>query len=87
MCHSPEVRSILLANAGQSVGPIDIAVEDWDMMFRAVTDRLLAQCTDGLLATPCLLQVPPSASAIQTVVLECVEALEQLHRALKLQRS
>ena len=86
MCNTPGASTIVMTKAGHRIVQADIGVEDWDMMFRAVTDRL-TQCAAELLTTPCLLKAPQPASAVQAVVLECVEALGHLHTALKQQRS
>lgn len=65
---------------------MDIGREDWDMLFRAVTYRL-THCATSVATSVYLPPAPQSASSIQAVVLECVEALEQLHAALRQQRS
>lgn len=85
MCQIPEVSSLLPGIAGHRFGQAEIALEDWDMMFRAVTYRL-TQCATSVATSACLPPAPQSASAVQAVVLECVEALEQLHAALRQQR-
>lgn len=60
----------------------DIAVDDWDALFRAVLDRL-SQSVGKVKATTPELQQSDSAVLIQTTVLDCVRALNQLHSALK----
>lgn len=82
----PEASSKLPGHSGHRFGQTEIAVEDWDMLFRAVTDRL-TQCATSVATSACLPPAPQSASSIQAVVLECVEALEQLHAALGQQQS
>ena len=63
--------------------PGDIALEDWDDLFRAVQDRLKltvgVQLEDAAAAAPL---APLSAEHVQANVLECVAALEQLHRTI-----
>ena len=58
--------------------PTDIAMEDWDELFCAVKARLRLIGSERSSATP----EPPQRDAvvrIQASVLECVEALDQLH--------
>lgn len=65
---------------------IQESVQDWNMMFRAVEDRLTTAVGKVLVATPGL--APKTAAVlVQTIVLECVTALGQLHQALALERS
>lgn len=67
---------------------LDIEIEDWDILLRAVKLRLrLAVC--GLQAALPEPQAPPDVDAarkVQVIVLECVAALEQLHTALTQER-
>ena len=53
-----------------------IAIEDWDKLFQAVEARLGA----------CVAADTLIDDKIRVTVLECVEALEQLHGALTLER-
>jgi hypothetical protein len=59
----------------------DTVIEDWDELFDAVTARLRLITAERLAATT----GSPSdeADRIRARVLECAEALEQLHAALK----
>ncbi|MDE2627701.1 MAG: GGDEF domain-containing protein [Burkholderiales bacterium] len=63
------------------VASADVAIGDWDLLFRAVKDRLRA--TAGTLsaaaASPAACGAPAQA---QASVLECVAALDQLHLTL-----
>ncbi len=86
MCLSPVASGLLPANAGRTAGHMDIPVEDWDAMFRAVLERL-RQAAGEILVTAPVLQGPDPATLLQTIVLECVGALEQLHTALKHDRT
>lgn len=54
----------------------NISVEDWNNLFHAVETRLCACVAAGDLID----------DRIRVTVLECVEALEQLHSALTLER-
>ena len=58
--------------------PTDIAVEDWDDLFSAVKERLRRIASEQRAQTPGP-PAPDSVGRIQASVLECVEALEQLH--------
>ena len=60
----------------------DIAFADWDDLFDAVKERLRLTACRSLAAAPA---APSHAEAggPQASVLECVEALEQLHTTLK----
>ncbi|MEO5660127.1 MAG: hypothetical protein ABIQ90_10055 [Polaromonas sp.] len=60
----------------------DIAADDWDALFRAVLDKL-SQSVVQLEATNPELPSSHPAVLIKTTVLDCVEALSQLHAALK----
>jgi hypothetical protein len=67
----------------------DIAPDDWDVMFDAVQARLRRAVGEHLGGVP---QIPShsaglSASLVQATVLDCVSALDQLHAALKQERS
>ena len=53
-----------------------IAIEDWNKLFQAVEARLRARVAADKLID----------DTIRVAVLECVEALEQLHGALTLER-
>ena len=63
----------------------EIANDDWDAMFRAVELRLRQTVGERLAVMP-ELQPHHAAGRVQAIVLECVEALEQLHTALMLER-
>lgn len=74
-----------LAHAQQASSSLNTAVGDWDLMFRAVEERLRLAVGRVLVATPGL--EPQTATVlIQTIVLECVAALEHLHTALTHER-
>ena len=59
----------------------DAMIKDWDELFEAVTARLRLIAAERLATTT----ESPSDEAVhmRVHVLECVEALEQLHAALK----
>ncbi len=67
------------------VQPLDIPIGDWDDLFRAVKVRL--RLTVGeLLAATSQTQANNTAGRVPAIVLGCVEALDQLHTALTLER-
>lgn len=80
----PATVSVLpaFAAACEASQKIDIAVQDWDVMFCAVLDRL-SHSVDELAPAQTVLPMPDPACQHQAVVLECVQALAQLHTALK----
>jgi hypothetical protein len=65
----PDVTAI--TDATRFAGP-DIPADDWDLLFEAVLARLRRSA-----GTP-----PATAAAMREQVLDCVQALEQLHAAL-----
>ena len=62
---------------------------DWDSLFDAVSVRLIRTVGEDLQNPPNvpLHSAALTASLIQAVVLDCVGALDQLHAALKQERS
>lgn len=66
--------------------PLDMAIEDWDALFRAVEARLRLTVGERLAAAP-QAQAHDAAVGVQTIVLECVAALDHLHTALKHERA
>ena len=65
--------------------PLDIAIADWDVLFRAVKIRLTLSVGEKLAAVPPS-QAGEAAELVQSIVLECVGALNQLHQALTQER-
>ena len=65
--------------------PLDIAIADWDALFGAVKARLMLSVGEKLAAPPSS-QAGEAAELVQSVVLECVGALHQLHLALTQER-
>lgn len=64
-----------------------ISAEDWDPLFRAVQLRLRAAVGERLASAPA--PAPKSddaAGKVQVAVLECIFAMEQLHKALTRER-
>jgi|GEM_PF-1111771 len=66
--------------------PLDIVITDWDLLFRAVMVRLMLSVGEKLAAPP-RSQAGEPAEMVQSVVLECVGALHQLHLALMQERA
>jgi hypothetical protein len=62
---------------------LGISTSDWDILFRAVEDRLRLSVS-AQLASPA--QARDAAGRVQVIVLECVAELEKLHTALKQER-
>ena len=65
--------------------PLDIAIADWDALFRAVMVRLMLSVGEKLASAP-KSQAGEAAELVQSIVLECVGALHQLHLALMRER-
>ncbi|WP_457278643.1 hypothetical protein [Polaromonas sp. P5_D5] len=65
--------------------PLDIAIADWDALFHAVKARLMLSVGEKLAAAPNS-QAGEAAELVQSIVLECVGALHQLHLALTQER-
>lgn len=68
---------------------LTIAPDDWSALFRAVQTQLRMAVGDQLGVLP---HTPGhsaelSATLVQAMVLDCVDALDQLHEALKQERS
>lgn len=72
--------------AGDRQSTCQIAIEDWDFLFSAVEQRLRDTVAQLDLA-PTVPDAQNSASRIKAVVLDCVNALDQLHMALRQERS
>lgn len=77
MTRHPERPQSTSTHPGAAVSP-SVAIEDWDALFGAVKARLtlIGQPQDALGAEP------PTAYALEAAraaVLECVQALDQLH--------
>lgn len=65
--------------------PLEIAIKDWDVLFRAVEARLLLSVGNKLASVP-QPRAGDAADLVQSTVLECVTALHQLHIALGQER-
>lgn len=70
----------------QGGAPLNIPVEDWDILFRAVEERLTRMVDERHAATDHSGMHDMRGSARETV-LECVAALDQLHAALAHERA
>lgn len=74
-------------NAAPQPDPsLDMAIQDWDALFRAVEARLRLTVGEPL-ALPRHPGAHDAAVGVQTIVLECVAALDHLHTALKHERA
>ena len=65
--------------------PLEIAIKDWDVLFRAVETRLLLSVGNSLASVP-KSKASDAAELVRSTVLECVTALHQLHVALTQER-
>lgn len=66
---------------------LEIATTDWDILFRAVEERLRLSVGVRPAATAqAPAQARDAAGRVQVIVLECVAELEKLHSALKQER-
>ena len=75
-----------IANAASNAGaPLNLSVQDWDALFRAIQERLRQIVGERNTGTA-RLQMHDMGGSIQDGVLECVAALDQLHAALALER-
>ncbi len=79
------VKIAALAQSQRDTISFDESVHDWDLMFCAVEDRLTSAVGKVLVATPGI-EPQTAAALVQTIVLECVTALSQLHETLTLER-
>lgn len=62
---------------------LDFSINDWDILFRAVEERLRLSVGTQPASTA---QARDPAGRVQAIVLECVAELEKLHAALKQER-
>lgn len=69
--------------------PLSIEVVDWDILFDAIETRLREAVGErlGVLPNTPMHSAQLSASLVQAVVLDCVDALHKLHAAIKHDRS
>jgi hypothetical protein len=69
--------------------PPSIEVVDWDILFDAIETRLREAVGErlGILPNTPMHSAQLSASLVQAVVLDCVDALHKLHAAIKHDRS
>jgi len=71
--------------ASSVCAPLNISVEDWDTLFRAVEERLKRMVDERYTATSHP-QMCDLRGSVQETVLECVAALDQLHAVLTHER-
>jgi len=75
-----------LANLPLASRTCDLSTGEWDELFNAVKSRLLLTVGERLTLTAGA-NGPGSAGWARVSVLECVDALEQLHALLRLERA
>jgi hypothetical protein len=73
------------ARATERCQHLEISVDDWDILFRAVEDRLRSSVC-ARLASTAPAPARDAAGRVQAIVLECVAELDKLHNALKQER-
>jgi hypothetical protein len=84
--HGYAVSTSSVQDKSQITQVAQIEIEDWDSLFEAVEERLCAAVEEhDSVAMPAAAQ--DSTSRIRAVVLDCVSALDTLHRALRQERS
>ena len=83
---SPLATQMPLAYAPLPGRSMDIAIDDWNELFRAVEARLIATVGTPL-ATASGENPGDIGPRVQGVVLECVTAMDQLHTALTRERN
>ena len=87
MSRSPTERPCIRAKPASAAGFNDVPIEDWDDLFNAVKERLKKIAVERARA------VQPPAACVDSLgsadggVLECVQALDQLHVALSQERT
>ncbi|MGC1173804.1 hypothetical protein [Polaromonas sp.] len=81
------LRPSRVVNLPQQRPPI--AIEDWDALFCAVQTQLKHAVGERLGILPYMPthSIDLAATLVQAIVLDCVDAMEQLHAALKQERS
>ena len=72
MTNYPEPASPLINQMHEMNALSQISIEDWDKLFQSVESRLCASIE----------ALDPAHAKVRMTVLECVEALDQLHVAL-----
>jgi hypothetical protein len=81
----PRSERAVVCPAGVLVAPprsqCDIAIADWDILLCAVKERLRDSVSQPF-ATPLEPHLHDHAERIKSSVLECVDALDQIHQAL-----
>lgn len=73
------------SSATSVCAPLDISVEEWDILFCAVEERLRRMVDEHHTAATHP-RLYGSRGSVQETVLECVAALDQLHAALAHER-
>jgi signal transduction histidine kinase len=75
----PQASRALSANTcAITTNQMNVTAEDWDALFGSVLERLKRSVGEVVVSPP--MRGPDPAVMIQTIVLECVGALEQLRR-------
>jgi hypothetical protein len=73
------------SRATERCQPLEISTDDWDILFRAVEDRLRSS-VGARLASTASTPARDAAGRVQAIVLECVAELDKLHTALRQER-
>lgn len=83
---APVIPAVAHSARQEAPGHLQMSIEDWDIMFRSIQLRLRATVGERLESAPTP-QADDRAGNIQVVVLECVSAMELLHKALTHERT
>ena len=87
MSRSPVQRPWIRAKPAPVAGFDDVDIEDWDDLFNAVKDRLKKIAAERARAVQPPVACVDALGSADSGVLECVQALDQLHVALSLERT
>ena len=77
----------ICAKPAPAAGFDDVAIEDWDDLFNAVKDRLKKIAAERARAVQTPAACVDVLGSADSAVLECVQALDQLHVALSHERT
>ena len=84
--HRPAIPLALVTPLSHAADQRDVAVKDWDLLFAAVLARL-GSTLDELHAAKAGDTGDARAGLVQTAILECVQALEQLRSTMAHERA
>jgi hypothetical protein len=82
---SYQTKASVVARVTTRYQALEISIDDWDILFRAVQARLRS-CVGAGPDSTATLQARDGVSRVQAIVLDCVRELEKLHEALNQER-